>query len=295
MPGDQIEDRIHAFKKWEYDILLSTTIIENGVNFLRANTIIIIDPEEFWLASLHQLRGRVGRQDIDAYCYLMYRKPELGKEEKERLITIANNTHLGAGFEIAMRDMEIRWAWDVLGIKQSGRSRDIGMTLYFRLLEERIAELRDEKKRRVLTKIELDISYILPEEYFLSEADKLNFFREIENLETLEELEEMEIEVQSEKYKVKSGNNTPDSSFSNLFLLIRTRLILSEYHVIKLSKIGMNYVFDLSDTSTVDDTKKFLERFDTEKRMVLLSTKKIRIEIKYWKRIEFFLQDITSG
>jgi transcription-repair coupling factor (superfamily II helicase) len=96
MPGDQIEDRIHDFKKREYDILLSTTIIENGVNFLSANTIIIIDPEEFGLASLHQLRGRVGRKDADAYCYLMYRKPELGKDEKERLITIANNTHLGA-------------------------------------------------------------------------------------------------------------------------------------------------------------------------------------------------------
>ena len=80
MPGDEIEDRIHAFKKREYDILISTTIIENGVNFLSANTIIIIDPEEFGLASLHQLRGRVGRRDADAYCYLMYRKPELSKD-----------------------------------------------------------------------------------------------------------------------------------------------------------------------------------------------------------------------
>ncbi|MFZ2255509.1 MAG: helicase-related protein [Patescibacteria group bacterium] len=77
MPAEYIEERIHAFKKREYDILLTTTIIENGVNFLSANTIIIIDPEEFGLASLHQLRGRVGRKDIDGRCYLMYRKPEL--------------------------------------------------------------------------------------------------------------------------------------------------------------------------------------------------------------------------
>jgi transcription-repair coupling factor (superfamily II helicase) len=286
MPGEDIEDRIHAFKKGEYNILLSTTIIENGVNFLRANTIIIIDPEEFWLASLHQLRGRVGRKDADAYCYLMYRKPELGKDEKERLITIANNTHLGAGFEIAMRDMEIRWAWDVLGIKQSGRSKDIWLTLYFRLLEERIAELRDEKKKRSLTRIELDISYILPESAFLSEADKLNFFREIENLETLEELEEMETEMlpilQSEQ-----GSGT-----SNLFLLVRSRLILSEYNVIKVSKIGLNYVFDLSDASQVADTKRFLEKFDSKNRMILLSAKKIRIEIKYWKSAEDFLKEM---
>jgi transcription-repair coupling factor len=281
MPGDQIEDRIHAFKKREYDILLSTTIIENGVNFLSANTIIIIDPEEFGLASLHQLRWRVWRKDADAYCYLMYRKPELGKDEKERLITIANNTHLGAGFEIAMRDMEIRGAWDVLGIKQSGRSKDVGLTLYFRLLEERIAELREEKKKRLLTKIELDISYILPDEYFLSEADKLNFFREIESLETIEELDEMEGEI----------NN---SAFANLFLLIRSRLILSDYGVVKLAKIGLNYVFDLEERTTVSDAKRFLDRFDRSNDMILLSVRKIRIEAKHWKTVEKFLENIIS-
>ncbi len=280
MPGDQIEDRIHAFKKREYDILLSTTIIENGVNFLSANTIIIVDPEEFGLASLHQLRWRVWRKDADAYCYLMYRKPELGKDEKERLITIANNTHLGAWFEIAMRDMEIRGAWDVLGIKQSGRSKDIGLTLYFRLLEERIAELREEKKKRTRAKIELDISYVLPEEYFLSEADKLNFFREIESLETLEELDEMESEMDT------------NENLSNLFLIIRSRLILSDYGVVKLSKIGLNYVFDLAERTTVADAKRFLDRFDTRNNMILLSVRKIRVEIQYWKTVEKFLKDI---
>lgn len=280
MPGDEIEDRIHAFKKREYDVLLSTTIIENGVNFLSANTIIIIDPEEFGLASLHQLRGRVGRKDADAYCYLMYRKPELNKDEKTRLITIANNTHLGAGFEIAMRDMEIRGAGDVLGIKQSGRSKDIGLTLYFRLLEERIAELRQEKKKRILTKIELDISYILPDEYFLSEADKLNFFREIESLETVEELDEMENEMDT------NGN------LSNLFLIIRSRLILSDYGVVKLSKVGINYVFDLDERTTSTDAKRFLDRFDTRHSMILLSVRKIRIEAQYWKTVEKFLKDI---
>ncbi len=288
MPGDQIEDRIHAFKKWEYNILLSTTIIENGVNFLAANTIIIIDPEEFGLASLHQLRGRVGRKDVDAYCYLMYRKPELWKDEKERLITIANNTHLGAGFEIAMRDMEIRGAWDVLGIKQSGKSKDIGLTLYFRLLEERIAELRDEQKKRVLTRIELDISYILPEALFLSEADKLNFFREIESLETLEELEEMEKEM-TPILECDTGHGG-----WNLFLLIRSRLILSQYAVSKLSKMGMNYVFDLSPSAQVSDTKRFLDRFDSKNRMILLSAKKIRIEVRHWKSIEDFLTEFIS-
>lgn len=288
MSWDQIEERIHAFKKKEYDILLSTTIIENGVNFLSANTIIIIDPEEFGLATLHQLRGRVWRKDIDAYCYLMYRKPELSKDEKERLITIANNTHLGAGFEIAMRDMEIRGAWDVLGIKQSGRSKDVGLTLYFRLLEERISEIKEEKKKRVLTKIELDISYIIPTEYFLSESDKLNFFREIENLETLNELDEMEDEI-SPLFQKNQWNRE-----NHLFLIMRSRLILSEYKIIKVSKIWINYVFDFADNTSVSDIKRFLERFDTQKRMILLSIKKIRVESRYWKSPEDFLRNLVN-
>jgi transcription-repair coupling factor (superfamily II helicase) len=293
MPGEDIEDRIHAFKKHEYDILLSTTIIENGVNFLSANTIIIIDPEEFGLASLHQLRGRVGRKDIDAYCYLMYRKPELSKDEKERLITIANNSHLGAGFEIAMRDMEIRGAWDVLGIKQSGKSKDVWLTLYFRLLEERIAELKNEKKKQFTTRIELDISYVLDDANFLSEGDKLNFFREIESLETLEELEEMEDNCTIWKDKnIDLSTKSEISWLSHLFLLIRARIILSEHKVLKLSKIGLHYVFDLSENASVTDTKQFLDRFDKKNRMVLLSAKKIRIETRYWKTPVEFLSEL---
>lgn len=91
-----------------------------------------------------------------------------------------------------MRDMEIRGAGDMLGIKQSGRSKDVGLTLYFRLLEERISEIKEQRKKRELTKIELDISYAIPDEVFLCEKDKLNFFREIESIDTIEELESIE-------------------------------------------------------------------------------------------------------
>ena len=139
--------------------------------------------------------------------------------------------------------------------------------------------MSEEKKKRILTKIELDISYILPDEYFLSEADKLNFFREIESLETLEELDEMEAEMQN-------------IAFSNLFLLIRSRLILSEYGVVRLAKVGLHYVFDLEERTTVADAKRFLDRFDHENNMILLSVRKIRIETKHWKIVEKFLENI---
>ncbi len=282
MPGEQIEDRIHAFKKREYDILLSTSIIENGVNFLSANTIIILDPEDFGLASLHQLRGRVGRKDGAGYCYLMYRKAELSTDEKERLVTIANNTHLWAGFEIAMRDMEIRGAGDVLGIKQSGKSKDVWLTLYFRMLEEKVSELKEEKKKRVLPKIELEIPYSIPDTFFQSELDKLNFYREVESIESIEELEEVEESMQDSKIQ----------TVQNLFILLRTRLTLAEYGVIKVSKVGMNYVFDFRDDTEVRLIRNFLERFDIKKDMVLLSAKKIRVETRYWKSGEEFLESL---
>jgi transcription-repair coupling factor (superfamily II helicase) len=132
----------------------------------------------------------------------------------------------------------------------------------------------------LITKIELDISYTLPDELFLSEADKLNFFREIESLETVEELDTMEVEMQA------------DSDLQNLFLIIRTRLILTEYGVTKLSRIGVNYVFDLVDHTTVADTKRFLDRFDSDHNMLLLSVKKVRVETRYWKTVEKFLESI---
>lgn len=108
LPGDQLEDRIMEFKLGMHNVLLTTTVIENGINFLDTNTIIIDEAEDFGLAQLHQLRGRVGRGKVSGICYLLYRNNELKDDARERLMTIANHTHLGAGFEIALRDMEIR-------------------------------------------------------------------------------------------------------------------------------------------------------------------------------------------
>jgi transcription-repair coupling factor (superfamily II helicase) len=286
MPWDEIEERIHAFKKWEYNILLSTTIIENGVNFLSANTIIILDPEDFGLASLHQLRGRVGRKDQSGYCYLIYRKHELVWDEKERLITIANNSHLGAGFEIAMRDMEIRWAGEVLGIKQSGKSKDVGLALYFRMLEEKISEIRLEKRKSIDTKVELDISYVLPESFFQSEEDKIHFYREIENIEDLDELSEIEDDFYSH-------HPSDTSNAKNLFLLLRARIVFREFWVIKLSKVWMNYVFDLTHEIKPEKVRSFLDRFDRKKRMTLVSLTKIRVETREWKSTESFLEELV--
>ena len=110
MAGHEIEDALIAFREGHGNCLVSTTVIENGVNFLRANTIIIDHADEFGLAQLHQLRGRVGRSDKSAYALLLYRKAFLAEDAKKRLLAIAEHSELGAGFEIALRDLEIRGA-----------------------------------------------------------------------------------------------------------------------------------------------------------------------------------------
>lgn len=285
MTGEEIENRIFAFKNQKYHLLITTTIIENGVNFLSANTIIIVDPEDFGLASLHQLRGRVGRRSDQGHCYLVYRKMALNPEEKERLLTIANNNHLGAGFEIAMRDMEIRGAGDILGIKQSGKSKEIGLPLYFRMLEEKIKELKNEKIQRVFTKIELDISYILDDDIFLSELDKLNFFREAENIESLEELEEFENSLEKHRN---------DENIKNFFLMLRARLIFSQFSVAKISKNINFYVIDFTKGHSIPELKKFLDIFDPEKNMIVVNPQKLRIPTKYFCHSLEFLQSLLQ-
>ena len=124
MKTEEIENTLIAFRAGKANCLISTTVIENGVNFLEANTIIIDHADEFGMAQLHQLRGRVGRKDKDAHCILMYRKDILPEDSKKRLISLVEHSHLGAGFEIAMRDLEIRGAGEILGIAQSGKSKE---------------------------------------------------------------------------------------------------------------------------------------------------------------------------
>lgn len=275
MPADDIENRIHDFKHGKYDILLSTTIIENGVNFLWANTIIVSEAEEFWLAQLHQIRGRVGRKDINGKCYLMYRKYELSEIERERLIVLSENSHLGSGYEIAMRDMQIRGTGDILGFRQSGKSKEVGISLYFQLLEEKIDAIKSGKINREKTKIELDLSYILPPDFFDSDIDKLSFFREIEAIETLEDLDRIE-----ETFLTDDSVSSP---LENLFLMIRTSIILSQYNVTKVSKMGQNYHFDFSEGTTPQILRAFLERFDKRHEMIILSVTKIKTETRNWK------------
>ncbi|MCK9273004.1 DEAD/DEAH box helicase [Candidatus Gracilibacteria bacterium] len=288
MNGLEVEDRIMDFKNGKYNILLSTTVIENGVNFFNANTIIIDEADKFGLSQIHQLRGRVGRGATESNCYLIYRKENLADDAKKRLITIVNNTHLGAGFEIAMKDLEIRGAGDILGIKQSGKSKETGLSLYLKLLENKIEELKTGNKiEGINCQIELGISYYISEDFFSSESDKLHFFRNIESIETISDLEF------AHKTFIEGNDEVPEE-FENLFLILKTRIILSQYGVTSLKKVGTNYTFEFNKSTPADKVKEFLDRFDDDRNFVLITIHKIKVETKFWKGDLEFLRSLVK-
>lgn len=272
LPSDELEDRIMEFKLGMHNILLTTTVIENGINFLDTNTIIIDEAEDFGLAQLHQLRGRVGRGQIEGMCYLLYRNPELADDARERLMTIANHTHLGAGFEIALRDMEIRWVGDVLGVRQSWKTKDVGVSFYLKLLEQKIEELQSGKKEsKVDTTIDLPISAYIPDEAFSSDIEKIHFYRELESVRTEEELGEI-IEPLKTRIDVKQ------TSVDHLFLLIRARL--------RLSSLGVRRVFMQLGKYTLEWGSEWKETLEAMKQIIKADTKKCA-EVLSGKKIAF--------
>jgi transcription-repair coupling factor (superfamily II helicase) len=280
----EVEDRIISFKNWKYNILLSTTVIENWVNFFNANTIIIDDADTFWLSQLHQLRWRVWRWWTEWFCHLIYRKELLADDAKKRLVTIVNNTHLWAWFEIAMRDLEIRWAGDILWIKQSWKSKETWISLYLRLLENKIEELKTGKKHETINcQIELWVSYYIPEDFFSSEADKIHFFRNIESIETLEDLDF------AHKTFIEWNDSIPEE-FENLFLILKIRIILSHYWVRSLKKTWQSYIFEIDKETRWEKIREFLDKFDVNKDFVLITIHKIKVETKFFKNDQWFLK-----
>jgi transcription-repair coupling factor (superfamily II helicase) len=288
MSPEDIEDRIHDFKSQKYDILITTTIVENGVNFLTANTILILDPQDYGLAQLHQLRGRVGRRDIQGYCYLMYRKPELSPDEKERLVTLVNHSHLGAGFEIAMRDMEMRGAGDILGIRQAGKVKEVGVSLYFKMLEEKVEQIRTGKVyENNKTHIQLAISYAIDDIYFDSDIDKISFFRNVESLDTVQDIDTAE-------QSFLSLHTTLSTEAKNFFMVMRASIYLGAYRVTKVSEVGTSYIYEFAVGTTVDTLRAFLGRYDTRKNYVIVSGTRIRVDTRLYSGVEDFLYSIVG-
>ncbi|HWT27577.1 MAG TPA: TRCF domain-containing protein, partial [Mobilitalea sp.] len=193
-----LEKIMFDFISGEIDVLISTTIIETGLDISNVNTMIIDDADRLGLSQLYQLRGRVGRSNRTAYAFLMYRRDKMLKEIAEkRLHAIKEFTELGSGFKIAMRDLEIRGAGNLLGAEQSGHMEAVGYDLYCKMLNEAVRSIKGEttEEETFETTVDMDMDAYIPATYIKNEVQKLDIYKRIADIENEEEMMDMQEEL----------------------------------------------------------------------------------------------------
>ena len=203
LPAEEMESRLEAFINYDYDILISTTIIESGVDIPNVNTILIFSAQQYGLADLHQLRGRVGRSNRKAYCYLITPDRELlTADARRRLEALSTFAELGAGFNLAMQDLDIRGAGNMLGAEQSGFIADLGYETYQRILNEAVEELKEEEGLPEVqsdkvqstkgwcadSQLETDIPVCFPNDYIENISERITLYRELDGLHSEEQM-----------------------------------------------------------------------------------------------------------
>ncbi|WP_312134697.1 transcription-repair coupling factor [Sphingobacterium sp.] len=207
LEGDELEDVMLKFINHDYDVLIATTIIEAGLDIPNANTIIINQAHMFGLSDLHQMRGRVGRSNKKAFCYLL--SPPLStltNEAYKRLSAIEEFSELGSGFNVAMRDLDIRGSGNLLGAEQSGFIAEIGFEMYNKILDEAVQELKDDefgdlfaddkdRKYVTFTQIDTDLEVLIPDEYVTNISERYNLYNDIAKLKNESELQAFEQEL----------------------------------------------------------------------------------------------------
>jgi transcription-repair coupling factor (superfamily II helicase) len=229
MPERELEDKMISFLAGDADVLVSTTIIESGLDIPQANTLIVERADQLGLSQLYQIRGRVGRSDRLAHAYLFYPDAsELTPESRARLATLADHTELGAGFAIAMRDLEIRGAGDLLGAEQSGHVAALGFELYVEMLHEAVAELQGQRRLAARpVRIDARVDAYVPAAYIASEALKIDLHRRVALTEDEDELREL--------YAATEDRYGPvPAPVENLFAIQEAKL--------KLALLGADYL-----------------------------------------------------
>jgi transcription-repair coupling factor (superfamily II helicase) len=210
MEGHRLEKVMIRFIEGDYDVLVSTNIIESGLDIPNANTIIINHAHMFGLSDLHQMRGRVGRSNKKAFCYLLA-PPTIGltTEARKRLKALEEFSELGDGFKVAMRDLDIRGAGNLLGAEQSGFISDLGFDAYHKILDQAVQELKESKFKELFEKelsettkilvqdcvIETDLEIIIPDDYIRNITERLRIYSRIDNLDNREELDNFKKEL----------------------------------------------------------------------------------------------------
>ena len=234
MGSKMLEERIMAFKKGEYDVLISSTIIENGIDLPNANTMIINNAERFGLSQLYQLRGRIGRSSRQAYAYLLYHSQKLNLDAKKRLRALVEASELGTGFQIAMRDLEIRGAGEILGSSQHGSMKSVGVQHFLKLLHNTIEDIKNGKTIEdnemppvSNVTIELPIDAFIPNEYIHNSKEKIKVYQKIASVKSHSLLQEFYKDIIDEYGKMPE-------EVDNLFQILKLKLYAQKAYISKI-------------------------------------------------------------
>ena len=263
MHEHELEDIMIDFMNKKYDVLISTTIIESGLDIPNVNTIIINRADTFGLSQLYQLKGRVGRSTRQAYAYLFYpRHASLTEEAQKRLQVIAEYSELGSGFKIAMKDLEIRGAGNILGHEQSGSIMDVGFDLYCQMLEDEIKMLKGEEvKEYFRTSLFIKTDFFIPDSYMNDDKQKIEFYKRFESCETVDEVEILEAEL-------LDRFGTPPSEVKTLVELEKIRAIASSLRISEVLEENNKIKIRISSLCVIPG-EKLASSISKDKRLTL--------------------------
>ncbi|MFC1668771.1 transcription-repair coupling factor [Spirochaetota bacterium] len=261
MHEHELEDIMIDFMNKKYDLLLSTTIIESGLDIPNVNTIIINRADTFGLSQLYQLKGRVGRSTIKAYAYLFYPKHvALTEEAQKRLQVISEYSELGSGFKIAMKDLEIRGAGNILGKEQSGSIMDVGFDLYSQMLEDSIKKLKGEQVSTVFrTPLFINTDFYIPDNYINDERQKIEFYKRYESCMSIAEVDKL-----TEELIDRFG--LPPEEVKILIELERLRALASSLLIEEIVEDSKSIKIKISKQSKID-LKKLVEQIKIDPRL----------------------------
>lgn len=254
MTGSVLEANMFDFYEGEYDVLLCSSLVENGLDIANANTIIVYDADRFGLSQLYQMRGRVGRSHRTAYAYFLYRRNKILNEVAEkRLQAVKEFTELGSGFKIAMRDLEIRGAGNLLGREQHGNIAGVGFVMYVQMLEEAVNRLRNEgytKTVDVRTTLEVRVDAFIDDTYIEHGGQKIEMYQRLALVRTEEALEELKNELTDRFGK-------PTRAVQNLLKATHLRIRAQKDLVLSVSQKGIGLEFRWKDEASSPSTELF--------------------------------------
>lgn len=247
MSERELENVMYSFVNGDIDVLVSTTIIETGLDISNVNTMIIHDSDRYGLSQLYQLRGRIGRSNRTAYAFLMYRKNVMLKETAEkRLAAIREYTDLGSGFKIAMRDLELRGAGNLLGAQQHGHMNAVGYDLYCKMLNEAVKEAKGiHTIEDFETSVDLNVDAYIPDSYISNEFQKLDIYKRIAGIETQQDYDDM-LEELLDRF------GEPGKAVLNLLAIAKLKAIAHQGYVTEIKQTGKKVRFTLYEKARLN-------------------------------------------